>query len=163
MTGKTVTLAESGGNSKVAATNATTNNSGMATFAVSDSTAESVKYTADDTSDSIDLSAIPVTVTFTAVAAASTTTTTTTHDHHDHLTFQHNHDRYWSGDIGHHVNWIVDHREHRNTGTASVSTASSLATTGPSTLLPWLIGFGALFLAVGTIGRRRFKGESNEV
>jgi hypothetical protein len=28
--------------------------------------------------------------------------------------------------------------------------------------LPWLIGFGALFLGVGTIGRRRFNGARKE-
>ena len=40
--GKTVTLTPSAGGSTVAATNGTTNSSGMATFTVSDSTAEKV-------------------------------------------------------------------------------------------------------------------------
>jgi hypothetical protein len=27
--------------------------------------------------------------------------------------------------------------------------------------LPWLVGFGLLFLGAGTIGRRRFKGQQS--
>jgi hypothetical protein len=42
-----------------------------------------------------------------------------------------------------------------NTGTGSSS--ATLATTGAGTFLPWLVGFGLVFLGAGTIGRRRFR------
>jgi hypothetical protein len=48
-----------------------------------------------------------------------------------------------------------------NTGNTGATT-SSLAATGSPALLPWLIGFGLLFLAAGAVGRRRFNGEHNE-
>jgi len=161
VTGKTVTLAESGGVSKVTATNGTTNNNGMATFAVSDSTAELVKYTADDTSDSIDLTAVPVTVTFTAAAATSTTSTTTTTTTSPSSTTTTG--ASGAAALGATSTASSTTGNTGNTGTTLGSTTPSLAATGPSTLLPWLIGFGGLFMGVGTIGRRRFKGERNEV
>ena len=66
--GKTVTLTASGGASKLTTVNGTSDDSGLAAFTVSDSTAESVTYTADDVSDNIDLTALPVTVTFSAAS-----------------------------------------------------------------------------------------------
>jgi hypothetical protein len=159
VTGKTVTLAESGGASTVIATNGTTNNSGMATFTVSDPTAEKVTYTADDTSDSINLTAIPVTVTFTAVAAGTTTTTTTTPSSTTTTTSSSTTTTTTPSSA---VGLTSTSGGTANTGNTGAST-SSLAVTGPPVLLPWLIGFGALFLAVGTIGRRRFSGGRDEV
>jgi hypothetical protein len=148
VTGKAVSLAGSGGNSRVAATNATTNNSGMATFAVSDSTAESVRYTATDTTDSISLSAIQVTVTFTA--ASSTTTTTTAPSGTTTTTTATNAAAAGTTLAGSSTSGTTG-----NTGTGSGS--PTLAATGASRLLPWLVGLGTLFLGIGTSGRRRFK------
>jgi hypothetical protein len=148
--GKAVSLAGASGNSKVAATNATTNNSGMATFAVSDTTAESVKYTATDTTDNLSLSAIAVTVTFTAAAAGSTTTTTTSPSGTTPTTTATN--------AGAPVATSAGPSASATTGnTGSGSTAPTLAATGAGRLLPWLIVLGALFLGIGTVGRRRVK------
>lgn len=63
--GKTVTLTPSGGNSTVTAVNATTTDAGNALFTVTDTTAESVTYTAEDTTDGVNLPLLPVTVQFT--------------------------------------------------------------------------------------------------
>ena len=161
VTGKTVTLTPSGGGSTVAATNATTNSSGMATFTVSDSTAQKVTYTADDTSDSVNLTSLPVTVTFTAASATTTTptttTTTTTTAASGATTTTTTTTTAASG-----VSLSSTSSGSSNTGNTG-ATSSSLADTGPSALLQWLIGLGALFITVGTIGRRRMKGERHEV
>ncbi len=159
VSGKTVTVTGSGGGSKVTATNATTNNMGMASFAVSDTTAESVKYTADDTSDSLDLSAIPVTVTFTAAAAASTTTTTTTTSSTTTTTSSSTTSTTGATGLGVTSPGVSTAGTAGNTGAGG--TGSSLAVTGSSTLLVWLTGLGGLLVGIGTIGRRRFKGERN--
>jgi hypothetical protein len=147
--GKAVTLAGSSGNSKVAATNATTNNSGMATFAVSDTTAESVKYTATDTTDNMPLSALSVTVTFTTAAAGSTTTTTSPSGTTT-TTAAVAAAAPAATSAGSSANGTTG-----NTG--SGTTAPTLAATGAGRLLPWLILCGILFLGIGTLGRRRFK------
>ena len=154
VTGKAVTLAGSGGSSTVAATNATTNNSGMASFAVSDTTAESVNYTATDSTDNIPLSAIRVTVTFTAASAGSTTTTTTSPGGTTTTTTTTAATAAASGatSTGSSVGGTTG-----NTGTGS--NTASLAATGAGTLLPVLVVLGALFLAIGTIGRRRLAGQ----
>jgi hypothetical protein len=147
--GKAVTLAGASGSSRVAATNATTNSSGMATFAVSDTTAESVRYTATDTTDNIALSALTVSVTFTT-AAGSTTTTTTSPSGTTTTTTATNAAASGATSAGSTASGTTG-----NTGTGSG--APTLAATGAGALLPWLVGFGLLFLALGTIGRRRFK------
>jgi hypothetical protein len=149
VSGKTVTLAASGGNPKVTATNATSNNSGMATFAVSDTTAESVKFTATDTTDNIPLTADPVTVIFTAASTTSTTTTTTT------TTSPSGGTTTTTVAPTATVTGSSTGGTSGNTGTGSSS--ATLATTGAGMFLPWLVGFGVLFLAAGTIGRRRLR------
>ena len=53
--GKTVTLTAGGGSSTIATVSGTTSASGVATFTVKDATAESVTYTAHDTSDTVDV------------------------------------------------------------------------------------------------------------
>ena len=154
VSGKAVTLAGSSGNSKVAATNATTNNSGVATFAVSDSTVESVKYTATDTTDNLPLSALSVTVTFTAAATTTTTTTTsstsTTTTSPSGATTTTTTAAVGATSTGASVNGTSG-----NTGTGA--NAATLATTGAGALLPWLVGLGTVLLVAGTIGRRRVK------
>ena len=149
VTGKTVTLSAAGGKSTVATTNGTTNNSGMASFVVSDTSAESVTYTASDTSDNLPLTALAVTVTFTAVAAGSGSTTTTTSSGSTTTTptsattppSSSTPDASFASTTG-------------NTGTSG--STGTLAATGAPTALPWLIGFGGAFMLVGTLGRRRF-------
>ena len=54
LVGKTVTLAAGGGDSVITGNPGTTNSSGQATFTVSDQHAETVTYTATDTTDGID-------------------------------------------------------------------------------------------------------------
>ena len=154
VSGKTVTLTGAAGSSKVTATNATSDNSGMATFAVSDTTAEAVKYTAHDTSDNLDLTALTATVTFTAAGAVSTTTTTTTTAPSGATPVSTATATSGGGSS-------VGGFSTGNTGTTSGATTASLASTGAPSLLPWLIGFGALCMAVGTIGRRRFNGSES--
>ena len=150
VTGKAVTLAGSSGTSKVTATNGTTNNSGMATFAVSDPTAEAVKYTATDATDNIPLSALAVTVTFTAAAASTSTTTTTAPSSTTTTTIAAN-----ATASGATTAALSASGNSGNSGNGS--SAPTLAATGASRLLPWLVGLGTLFLGIGTIGRRRFK------
>ena len=83
LAGKVISLSQGGGSSTIVPTSpgsATTNAGGQATFTVSDSTAESVTYTATDTTDSIPLTGQSVSVTFgtlTVSASQSTVTTTT--------------------------------------------------------------------------------------
>ena len=150
VTGKAVTLAGSSGTSNVTAINATTDDTGMATFAVSDTTAESVKYTATDTTDNIPLTTIPVTVTYTAAAAGSTTTSTTTTSPSGATTTTIATNTAASGAS------LAGSAVSGTTGnTGAESTSPSLATTGASPILPWLVGLGTVLLVVGTIGRRR--------
>lgn len=155
--GKTVTLSASAGGSTVAATNATSDTTGTATFAVTDTTPETVTYTADDTSDSLDLTGNVVTVTFTAAAATATTTTTTAPTGATTTTV--------AGGVA--LN-STSGGSTGNTGsvstgsgsTGSGSTGSTLAETGASALLPWLVALGGLCIVVGTVGRRRFRGRT---
>jgi hypothetical protein len=155
--GKAVTLAGSGGASTVTATNGTTNNSGIATFTVSDATVEKVTYTADDTTDSVDLTGIPVTVSFATAAATTTTTTTTTTSSSTTTTTTSGTTTTTGAAVGLSGSTAAT----TSTGNSGGAT-SSLAATGSPALLPWLIGFGLIFLAAGAVGRRRFNGEHNE-
>lgn len=146
--GKTVALSAASGSPQVTATNATSNNSGMATFAVTDTTAESVRFSATDTTDNIPLTD-PVTVTFTAAAPADSTTTTTTTTSPTGGTTTTTAaptatvtGSSTGGTVG-------------NTGAGSSS--PTLAATGAGMVLPWLVAFGVLFLVAGTVGRRRFR------
>ncbi|WP_322907877.1 Ig-like domain-containing protein [Paenibacillus sp. SGZ-1009] len=75
ISGKTVTLSQGGGSSTIKATQSTTNASGVATFTVNSTKAESVTYTA--AVDSVSLSLHPVPVTFTAAAASASMSTVT--------------------------------------------------------------------------------------
>ena len=122
----------------MSATNATTTQSGTATFTVTDTTPESVTYTANDTSDSLDLTAVPVKVTFTAAAAGSTSTVHQ-HDHDDVILDDDDRDR--RGNDGHVDACIARHddRQHRvPVNRSSGSTGSSLAT--PAVRSPALAG-----------------------
>ncbi len=158
VSGKTVTLTAAGGASKVTATNATSDNSGLATFAVTDATPESVKYTAHDSSDGIDLTALTVTVTFTAASSSTTTTTTTTTTIPASTAGAATSAVTSGGGSSPYIGPTG------NSGATYGTTTASLASTGAPTMLPWLVGVGAAFLGVGTVGRRRInRRESNEV
>jgi hypothetical protein len=163
--GKTVTLTPSGGNSTVTAVNATTTDTGNALFTVTDTTAESVTYTAEDTTDSVNLPLLPVTVQFTAAAGtttttsttttttastgSSTTTTSTTAPSSTTTTTSGSGVTTAAGDTS------SDGSSGDSSGDGSGS--SSLAFTGVSPLLFWFAGLGALMTGLGTLGRRRFK------
>ncbi len=162
--GKSVTLTPSGGNSTVTAVNGTTTNTGNALFTVTDTTAESVTYTAEDTTDSVDLPLLPVTVQFTAASGSTTTTSTTT-------------TTAPTGSSTTTTSTTAPSTSTTTTSGSGVSTAagdtssdggsgassgdgggsSSLAFTGVSPLLFWFAGLGALMTGLGTLGRRRFK------
>src|SRR5678815_3159394 len=63
VSGKTVTLAKSGGSSTITTVSGVTNGSGVATFTVKDTVAEATTYTATDTTDTVTVSQT-ATVTF---------------------------------------------------------------------------------------------------
>jgi hypothetical protein len=167
---KAVTLTASGGNSTVTAINGTTTNAGNALFSVTDTTAESVTYTAEDTTDSLNLPLLPVTIEFTAASGTTTTTTTSTTTTSTTTT------TVPAGSS----NSTTSTTAPSTTTTSSapgVATAagdsssgdssddssgdgsggSSLALTGVSPLLLWFAGLGAVMTGLGTVGRRRFK------
>ena len=73
--GKSVTLAQGSGHSVITPLSATTDAQGVATFSVTDTTPETVTYTAQDTTDTISLTGLSASVTFgTLVASASKST-----------------------------------------------------------------------------------------
>ena len=74
VSGKTVTLAKSGGSSTITTVSGVTNGSGVATFTVKDAAVESTTYTATDTTDTVTVTQT-ATVNFTAgpVTAAQST------------------------------------------------------------------------------------------
>jgi hypothetical protein len=163
--GKTVTLTPSGGNSTVTAVNATTNNTGNALFTVTDTTAESVTYTAEDTTDSLNLPLLPVTVQFTAASGTTSTTSTTTSttgtggSSTTSTTAQPSTTTTTAGSgVTTAANGSSGDGSTGSTGSSGDGgSSSSLAFTGISPLLFWFAGLGALMTGLGTLGRRRFK------
>jgi adhesin/invasin len=176
--GKTVTLTSSGGSSTVTALNGTTDETGSATFMVTDTVAESVTYTAADTSDSVSLSDDPVTIKFTTATGGSTTTTTTPPG----TTSGSSTTTTMAATSGSAAATTTATPTTATTTTTSASatlnspsagdnpssdgsTAASSATsegsdlafTGSSSALLWLFGSGAICVVVGTIGRRRLR------
>jgi Bacterial Ig-like domain (group 1) len=170
--GKTVTLAASGGDSTVTTVNGTSDNSGNALFTVTDSTAETVTYTATDTTDNVALTGMPVTVEFTTASGTTSTTTTTspttttTVGDSTTTTSSPTTTTTTTGDSSTTTTAAVstspgstDGGSGGGSGDSSTdgSGSSSLAFTGVSSFLPWLIGIGVLLLGIGTVGRRRFQ------
>jgi adhesin/invasin len=167
--GKTVTLTPSGGNSTVTAVNGTTTNTGNALFTVTDTTNESVTYTAEDTTDGLNLPLLPVTVQFTAASGTttsssttttSTTTTTSPTGSSTTTTSTTTPASTTSTTPGSGVSTAAgDTSSDGGSGDSSGNGggSSSLAFTGVSPLLFWFAGLGALMTALGTLGRRRFK------
>jgi Bacterial Ig-like domain (group 1) len=163
--GKAVTLTASGGNSTVTAVNGTTTSTGNALFSVTDTTAESVTYTAEDTTDSLNLPLLPVTVQFTAASGTTTTTTTstttttaptgssttTTSTTAPSTTTTSSDPGVTTAAGG------TSSDDNSDGSSGDGSGGSSLALTGVSPLLLWFAGLGAVMTGLGTIGRRRFK------
>jgi Bacterial Ig-like domain (group 1) len=165
---KAVTLTASGGNSTVTAVNGTTTSTGNALFIVTDTTAESVTYTAEDTTDSINLPLLPVTVQFTTATGSSTTTTstatgsstttTTTATGSSTTTTTAAPSSTTTSLASGVVTAAGDSSDGGSDGSSGDgSGTSSLALTGVSPLLFWFAGLGALMTGLGTLGRRRFK------
>ena len=163
LAGKTVALNPQGGSSSVTTVTGTTNSDGEATFTVTDKTAETVTYDATDVTDNLPLTGQSITVVFAASAgssgsggAASTTSTTsttpgstTTAPGSTSSTAPSSataSDAATTGDTGSSAPAAVP---------ASDSSGGSLAFTGASDLLPWVIALGILLLGAGTIGRRQ--------
>jgi hypothetical protein len=138
--GKVVTLSASAGSSKVTAVSGTSDNTGTATFSVSDATPESVTYTATDTTDKVVLTGVTAVVTFTAVTATNPATTPSSGG---------------GASVASNAGTASDSSGGSGTSSSGGS-GSSLATTGAPAFLPWLIGLGLLFMCIGTIGRRLF-------
>jgi hypothetical protein len=166
--GKTVTLTPSGGNSKLTAVNGTTTNTGSALFTVTDTTAESVTYTAEDTTDGVNLPLLPVTVQFTAATGTTTTTSTTTTTTSTGSSTTTTSTTAPSSTTTTTSGSGVTTAANGSSGDGSAgdgsgdssgdgSGSSSLAFTGVSPLLFWFAGLGALMTGLGTLGRRRFK------
>src|SRR5439155_1724846 len=76
VSGKTVTLTTGSGRSPISAASGPSNASGVVTFTVKDTKAETVTYTATDTTDSVTI-AQTAAVTFTAGAVTAGTSTVT--------------------------------------------------------------------------------------
>jgi Bacterial Ig-like domain (group 1) len=170
--GKTVTLTASAGGSAITAVNGISDSSGSALFTVTDTTAESVTYTAADTTDSVTLTALPVSVAFTASTETTTTTTTTTTGGSTTSTTGGSTTTTTQGSTtttsaGSSTTTSLPSTAPNSSdsgaggtgdsGSSGSSGSGSLAFTGASAMLPWLAGLGALLLAIGTIGRRRYK------
>lgn len=168
--GKSVSLNASGGSSVItpmtgsmgiqerpAVVTGTSGSNGQAQFAVTDSTTESVTYTATDTTDNMPLTGLSVTISFTAVQAGTSTSTTTTTVPGS------------SGSTSTTTTSTTPPAVPAATGGATPSgdtgtgasgtpgggaAAPTLAYTGSPSLLPWLFGAGTLLLVIGTLGRR---------
>jgi hypothetical protein len=167
VSGKIVTLTPAAGKSTVTTVNGTTDQTGSATFTVSDTTAESVTYMAEDTTDSVTLTNLAATVKFTAASGTGTTTTTTTAGSTTSSTTT---TTSGSG-AGASTTTTTDPGATTTTAPPSTtaastngttsgsngsgSTGSSLAFTGVPAVAPWILGIGLACLIVGTIGRRR--------
>jgi len=177
---QSVTLAPSGGSSVVTALSGasgaerersltvtgTSASNGQATFAVTDTTAEQVTYTATDTTDSLALTGQSVTISFTQPLASTTTTTTTATTTATTPTTSGTGTTSTTSTVtpaaaapastgGNSASGGSVSDSSGFGGSASTgSSGASLAFTGAPTLLPWLLGLGAFLLFLGTLGRR---------
>ncbi len=148
--GKTVALNLQGtGHSVVKTVAGVSDQNGQATFTVTDTTVETVTYTATDTTDDLPITGQSVTISFTTPGVASTTTTTS-----------------GAGT----TTTVAGSAGQSGIGGAQASTAASsgavgassgqLALTGTPSLLPWLVGLGLFLLVSGSLGRRLLGTES---
>ena len=156
VTGKTVSLTAQSGHSVVTPATVVSDQNGDAVFTVTDTTAETVTYTATDTTDNLPITGQSVTVAFTTPSSTPTTTTTVPPGTTTTTTGVGGTTTTTTGAGG---------TTPTTTGTGtSASTAADNATvsassgqlafTGTPSLLPWLLAFGLLFLIGGSLGRR---------
>ena len=138
----------------VAVTGAT-GSGGQVQFTVSDPTAETVTYTAVDTSDNVALTGQTVTISFTAVPATTTTTTTTTTAPSATTTTTTTTTTTGVAGATGSATGTSGGSPAGDSGSAGTGSGASLAFTGSPSALPWLLGLGGLFLLVGSFGRRR--------
>jgi len=149
---------------------ATTGTDGSATFLVSDTVAETVTYTATDTSDKLPITGQSAQVTFTA--ASSTTTTSTTAPTTTATTAPTSTTATTAASSASDAGVGSSGTGASDTGAASTDTGAAstddgsgtestsatssggLAFTGAGASIPWLLGFGLLLLVAGTAGRR---------
>jgi len=174
--GKSVTLTPSGGSSVITAMTGATGiggqdrpavvtgasgSNGQAEFAVTDTTAESVSYSATDTTDNMPLTGLSVMISFTAAAAATTTTTTAPTTTSTTAPGSTGSATTTSTPISSTAATtpVSGGGGQSSGGSSGTSTgvspaAPALAFTGAPSLLPWLLLVGVLLLAIGTLGRR---------
>lgn len=164
LSSKTVSLNPQGGSSSVTTVTGTTDSDGEATFTVTDKTAETVTYDATDVTDNLPITGQSTTVVFTtatgssgAGGSGSTTSTTTSTTPLTSAT-----SAPGSTSATTTVATAADAAATGNTGSsdssatpASAISGGSLAFTGASDLLPWMLALGCILLGFGTIGRRR--------
>ncbi len=158
VTGKTVTLDLQGtGHAVVTPASAVTDQNGQANFSVTDATAETVTFTATDTTDDLPITGQSVMIAFTTASSAATTTTTTTSPGGSTTTTT-------AAPGGSTTTTAGSSVATSGTGGSQASTAADagtvnapsgqLALTGAPSLLPWLLGFGFVMLLGGSLGRR---------
>ena len=151
--GKTVALNPSGGTSVVTTVVGTTAADGEADFTVADSKAETVSYSATDTTDQLPITGQSVTVTFTTpttAAATSTSTTPTTSAAPGGTPAAAS--AATTGNTGTGGSQAATAAD--NSSSATSGTGATLALTGPPSSLPWLFGLGMFLFLVGALGRR---------
>jgi Bacterial Ig-like domain (group 1) len=172
--GKKVTLTPSGGSSVIkaetgattlvsavrsetttaSAVAGTTGSNGVVAFQVTDTTPESVTYTATDTTDNVVLAGLTATVSFTASSTTGTTTTTTPTSTTTTTTTTPTTTTTLpptSTGTGDQSNGSSSAG---GTSSTTSGSGSSLAFTGSPTRLPFLLALGGVLLVVGSLGRR---------
>jgi hypothetical protein len=153
--GKSITLSASGGNSKITAISPISGNDGTATFNVTDSTVESVTYTATDTTDNVPLTGDSVAVTFTSPSSTATSTTTTTTTATSPMSSTTT-TTLPPASVASSAGGSATPSATTDASDSGVSSGATLATTGVPPMLPWLVGVGLFLLVVGSSGRRLF-------
>jgi Bacterial Ig-like domain (group 1) len=134
-----------------AAPTATTNSNGVAVFDATDTVAETVVYTATDTTDNV--TGWTVSVTYTAATATTSTTTTTTVPTSSTTTTTTASAGGSSSGTDSTGDSSGDSDGSGSSGTSATS-APDLAFTGAPSALPWLFGLGFACLLLGTLGRK---------
>jgi hypothetical protein len=174
---KTVVLNPSGGSSTISpATTATTDADGEAKFSVSDTTAQTVTYTAADKTDDLPITGQSVTVTFTPSTSTQSTTTPTTTPGSSSSSGAGSGSSGSSGSSGTAAtssgsstggtgstgggSGSSSNPETTGASTDDSGSGSQLAYTGVPMVVPWLLGFGVLLFLVGCLGRRLSLGKS---
>jgi predicted aconitase with swiveling domain len=147
VSGKVVALNTSGGTSVVTTVTGTTNSDGEATYTVVDKTAETVTYTATDTTDTLPLTGLSAQVVFTPATTTSTSTSGSTDTSESGAVSTATDTGSGSGDSS-------SLPDTASSASSSGGSGGTLAYTGVPSLLPWLATIGLLLFIGGSIGRR---------